>query len=236
MRHDFQTSERNSDSLKRKLSSLHRQTVPTGDPTIPPDVKRAKAIREQIRQRADLGDGAETDVDVNESIPEFIIPAGDCGEDINRSYRNPDIDEDAEVQRQEGSHGGTTEIVDLGPSPSRSITPRPLVQKRNQCRSASRKEGEGQEQYLMEMYRLNMLQEQSRREDEYRLRMLQREEDRERREEERCERKIERQEEKKRRESDRERAEEDARRQNQFMQMMMMALFKGQVGESLNKE
>ncbi|PXF46445.1 hypothetical protein BWQ96_03770 [Gracilariopsis chorda] len=73
-----------------------------------------------------------------------------------------------------------------------------------------------------------MLHEQSRRDDEYRMRMIKIEEDRERREEERREREKERHEEKLRREEERERAKEDGRRQDNFMRMMMLSMFRGQ--------
>ena len=50
---------RTLDSMKRRCGKLHRQNIPTGDPTCPPDVKRAKRIKYMIQGRADIGDGEE---------------------------------------------------------------------------------------------------------------------------------------------------------------------------------
>lgn len=49
-----------ADSLKRKFSKLYRTRVPTGNPHIPAPVKRAKRIREEMIERADMGDGDAT--------------------------------------------------------------------------------------------------------------------------------------------------------------------------------
>ena len=52
---------RTVDSLKRKFASLHRRKVPTGDPTISPDVEKAKRIRYSITERADIVEGNASD-------------------------------------------------------------------------------------------------------------------------------------------------------------------------------
>ncbi|PXF45932.1 hypothetical protein BWQ96_04293 [Gracilariopsis chorda] len=226
----FPSTQRNADSLKRKFSSLHRQTGPTGDPTIPQEVKKAKAIREAMKERADLGDGTEQESDVHEgthvnSIVQIYQP-NDC----NHAYVN---EERQSLDRvlEDPFHIGVTdsEVPETARTPpSKSITPRPLVLKRNTRANAGKRESQSTEQDLIELYRMNMLHEQSRRDDEYRMRMIQREEHRERREEERREREKERHVEKLRREEERERAEEDGRRQKNFMRMMMLAMFRGQ--------
>ena len=56
----YPCQRRNSDSLRRKCSPLCRTTVPTRDPSIPP-VLKAKAIREELMERADIGDSGESD-------------------------------------------------------------------------------------------------------------------------------------------------------------------------------
>ena len=50
---------RTVDSLKRKFSNLHRKKMPTGDPLMPADVRKAKHIRYKMTERSDLGDGNE---------------------------------------------------------------------------------------------------------------------------------------------------------------------------------
>ena len=51
--------ERDKDSLRRKFNSLHNKKVPTGDPSIPPQVKRAKYIMQEICARVDAGEGVD---------------------------------------------------------------------------------------------------------------------------------------------------------------------------------
>lgn len=48
--------ERTVDSLRRKFAKLARKQMPTGDPLMPPLVKRAKQIRYRMTERAELDD------------------------------------------------------------------------------------------------------------------------------------------------------------------------------------
>jgi hypothetical protein len=50
---------RTYESIKRKFQTIYRMSAPTGDPTIPLYVQRAKAIHRQIANRVDLGGGDE---------------------------------------------------------------------------------------------------------------------------------------------------------------------------------
>lgn len=50
----FPQTSRTVDSLRRKFASIHRRKIPTGDPLIPADVKRAKKIRYRSTEKADL--------------------------------------------------------------------------------------------------------------------------------------------------------------------------------------
>lgn len=49
--------------LHRKYSALCRITVPTGDPTIPSYVLKAKSIREQMTELAVIGDAEASEDD-----------------------------------------------------------------------------------------------------------------------------------------------------------------------------
>jgi len=48
---NFPNNGRDGPKLKRKFQQLHRSCVPTGDPMCPPDVRRAKRLKELIRGR-----------------------------------------------------------------------------------------------------------------------------------------------------------------------------------------
>ena len=50
---------RTDTSIRRKYNSLHRVTVPTGDPNCPDEVKQAKRIKYSIGQKAAIGGGEE---------------------------------------------------------------------------------------------------------------------------------------------------------------------------------
>ncbi len=52
----FPGTNRTVESLRRKFISLRRKQVETGNPHIPGDVLRAKSIKHQITERADMGD------------------------------------------------------------------------------------------------------------------------------------------------------------------------------------
>lgn len=56
------------DSLCRKFWAMCRTTAPTGDPFIPPGVRKAKAIRERMTGLADIGDAAESEDDYTEVL------------------------------------------------------------------------------------------------------------------------------------------------------------------------
>lgn len=52
----FPLSNRKIDSLRRKFTMLQRKKIPTGDPRMPPDERRAKHNRYLIREPADMRD------------------------------------------------------------------------------------------------------------------------------------------------------------------------------------
>ena len=47
------------DSIRRKLATLYRKGIPTGDPNCPEEVELAKKIKYTIGDRAAMGDGEE---------------------------------------------------------------------------------------------------------------------------------------------------------------------------------
>jgi hypothetical protein len=49
----FPGMNREATSLRRKFQALYNMQVPTGDPTCPPHVRRAKRLRNKIEERAD---------------------------------------------------------------------------------------------------------------------------------------------------------------------------------------
>ena len=67
----FSTNERTKETLKRKFQNLYLKRVPTGDPTIPPEVRWAKKIQNDIKQRADISEGEDTDGD-DEAEEEYV--------------------------------------------------------------------------------------------------------------------------------------------------------------------
>ena len=50
---------RDEPSIRRKYHSLHRKNIPTGDPTMPPEVREAKRTKYMIADKANIGDGEE---------------------------------------------------------------------------------------------------------------------------------------------------------------------------------
>ena len=50
---------RTFESIRRKFQAIYRMPAPTGDPTIPAYVQRAKALHREIAHRVDLGGGDE---------------------------------------------------------------------------------------------------------------------------------------------------------------------------------
>ncbi|PXF49322.1 hypothetical protein BWQ96_00896 [Gracilariopsis chorda] len=111
----YSDKKRNVDNLRRKFASLHRRKIPTGDPTMPPEVDRSKRIRDLMTERTDMGGGEESNEDVGfESDPENEdCNALDVGEVGIKSSPN------------EAGSGHDTPLAT-----STSVAPRPLVRKK----------------------------------------------------------------------------------------------------------
>ena len=68
----FPDLTRNTKSLKRKFKSLYNHKKPTGDPTCPVAVRKAKQIWEEIKSGMDFSDAeGELDLHVNVAPPVF---------------------------------------------------------------------------------------------------------------------------------------------------------------------
>ena len=50
---------RDTDSIRRKFANLHRKQIPTGDPSMPEEVKIAKRIKHKIGNKVNIGDAEE---------------------------------------------------------------------------------------------------------------------------------------------------------------------------------
>jgi hypothetical protein len=57
--HSLDFPGRDVDSLRRKYGVLHRKPIPTGDPSMPPEVLLAKRVKYAIGDKATIGDGQE---------------------------------------------------------------------------------------------------------------------------------------------------------------------------------
>ena len=185
----FPASNRTADSLRRKFADLYRKRAPTGDPTVPPHVIRAKSIREKISARADI-----TDVD---GVTDF----GDAheGQQVNATLGTPEV---------------TANIpppMTLSPSTDdgssvRLPSPRPFIRKRDQFRNNSNSSE------LMDIIKMQLLQDAARREEEREIRNREREDEKERR----AAAVI----------LEKERREAEAKRHDEFLKIMMLALSK----------
>ncbi|PXF44298.1 hypothetical protein BWQ96_05925 [Gracilariopsis chorda] len=206
--------KRTVDSLKRKFASLHRRRIPTGDPTIPLDVDKAKRIRYSMTERADIGEGEDSD---------DILCAFDSGDEEPETNPFDDGPSGAEVLH---SADGAREKTPLkSPSPSSA---RPIVRKRGAKETPKSSSAD-----LIELYKLQMMQDQARRDDDKAMRSIEREEEkkwRQEQREERLRREAEREEERKEKAAQRaeERAirQEETKRHERMMEMLMMSLVK----------
>ena len=202
----YPRQKRNADSIRRKFSALCRTVPPTGDPTIPGDVLKAKAIRKEMTERADIGDSDDLDREYTEDMPDDTLPFSRSGTPAtNSSSASPLFDNPPAPRENNTNKEPETTIARAA-----SIPPRPLVRKRPS-------KAVDDDDSLFGAIKASMLQEQMRRDEEHRQRMFDREMEKERREEE-C--RIREQE----RLDERERRAEERQRNDRMTQMMMIAV------------
>ena len=77
---------RTTESLKRKFASLYNYKKPTGDPTCPPQVRRAKAIWENIKSRMGIAvdDDRSSILGEDEVLESTEVNQGEENQDMNR--------------------------------------------------------------------------------------------------------------------------------------------------------
>ena len=97
----FSDLGRTSDQLRKKFHGLARTSVPTGDPNIPPEVRRAKSIRSRIIQKSEGSTGSP-----NEGF-DFAADDGSLPEDdaLGAMFGGDARDASA-ANRQGGGDGG----------------------------------------------------------------------------------------------------------------------------------
>ena len=61
----YPEQQRTVDSLKKKFRKLYNTKAPTGNPNIPPHVRKAKAIKQKITTRAEVSDGEGDEEEVS---------------------------------------------------------------------------------------------------------------------------------------------------------------------------
>jgi hypothetical protein len=71
---EYPENKRDKDCIKRKYSKLYLTKMPTGDPSCPWSVGRAKSINEQIKRKCDITEGnsdAESDEDDDDADEDY---------------------------------------------------------------------------------------------------------------------------------------------------------------------
>ena len=162
---EFGDKQRTTDSLKKKFASLYRRKMPTDDPRMPEDVRRAKHLRHRLTELAEIGDGEHA-----VSVVDDVLPTE--SDDIDGSTGD---DEETPQSGMLLSSMSTAQRTDTTPSHEATL-PRPMVKKRHSRET---------EEDLTSIIKMIMVQEQARREEDLRRReeehleeRLQREQDR----------------------------------------------------------
>ena len=55
LEHEAVYPGRDVDSIRRRYNRLHRKKIPTGDPTMPPEVRQAKRVKYKLGDKSNLG-------------------------------------------------------------------------------------------------------------------------------------------------------------------------------------
>ncbi|KAG9399158.1 hypothetical protein AC1031_012120 [Aphanomyces cochlioides] len=163
----YPAQNRTVDSIRRKFANLYRAAIPTGDPLIPHEVRRAKTIRSKMNERAAMGDGSEIDdyeIDHHEDMQEEVESEQLIDKPPNNSFLADDQDAPAAAT-------STSSVA------SSFSGPRPLVRKRF-------KQENEDASTMLELMKMQMLLEEKR----LQIERERREDERQRREEERRER------------------------------------------------
>ena len=190
----FRDQMKTVDSLKRKFATLHRKKMPTGDPLMPEEVRKAKHIRYKMTERADLGCGDE-ESDLMTGI------GNSSGDEIGETCSSREPSPLAVSTESSDEVAPSVVTPSLSATPTSLPLPRPLIAKRKDVSSQSFRVDD-----ILNMMKMNMMQEQQRREEELR-----------RREEEKIIREEERREERQRR-------EHESKRQERYFEALLMMM------------
>jgi len=158
----FPTMKRTVDSLRRKFNTLHRVKMPTGDPLMKPEVKRAKHIRYKMTDRADLGECDELD-DIDSIYTNEVVDDSDDSEEHEESTTPITLSQDTPEKQDPLCN---TAVRDIEGSLQR---PRPLVRKRPKLMSNFGDES------IMKIMEMQMLIENQRQQEERERRAEERE-------------------------------------------------------------
>jgi flagellar biosynthesis GTPase FlhF len=202
----FLLKNRDTQSLRRKFNELVNSKKPTGDPSCPPHIRRAKAIQRMIIAKSDSGGGSLNDDDLG---------IGDDNDDDDVDPRNLQSALENTTTTSEADTNGNA----MAPTLRSMVTPR----RRNELGSSTGS--------YMEMMVVNMM-ERTQREEKHREQEERRREQEERRREyeyneRREERKAEQEERREERKAEQEERRLERQQQHQQMMMMMMAAFGG---------
>lgn len=214
---------RTTESLKRKFASLYNYKKPTGDPTCPPQVRRAKAIWENIKSRMGIAvdDDRSSILGEDEVLESTEVSQGEENQDMNRDTQFSNVPAFPSM-----NVGETDDLSSSNPDSSRF---RPLqISTPRVARSMGRQRQAREPSQFVEIMQMMIAREDAERDRENR-RQQEREEreeryrrEREREREEREERyRCERQEAEDRREQ---RLERQMQQHMEMMQIMMMSI------------
>ena len=82
---NFPNEDHTRESLKRKFQELYRTKIPTGDPNIPPHIKRAKEIQRKREARTNSSD-CEGEEDIEKIAKEKETETESKGEDTDSHF------------------------------------------------------------------------------------------------------------------------------------------------------
>ena len=100
---------RTRESLKRKFASLYNHKKPTGDPTCPATVRRAKRVWERIKEEMDVSEGEQSNDD--DDTPNEAVDGSDGDQPIVPIL--PPLEDESAIENHQGL-AGTDDVVIQG--------------------------------------------------------------------------------------------------------------------------
>ncbi|KAI0560273.1 hypothetical protein FGB62_118g018 [Gracilaria domingensis] len=145
---------RSADSIRRKFNNLHRTPVPTGSPLCPPEVVKAKRVAHALWERMEISnDNEDVELEGHEASP---VPAAGA-DDQQTAEEHTDVEAEMQSEVQERRLSNDENEVQFVPSnlPSRrqqQSVSMPFTKPRMKTRDGP--------SGIMELFQLNMLEEQ----------------------------------------------------------------------------